>query len=217
MDTGAERIAQDMKDIIETRVAIAEKLEAIEQHVGATMQHARTVMTQVADKTTSTMDETVKATKEVFDLRIQAARHPWMFVGGALVLGYGVGMLYQRGWRITTGVVPYYPRGAESAPIMQESGASSEQRDPGVYPFYPPHHETEKTERQHRGPEQTVLGELGNAFHEELGTVRDSFIRFGRGIIREMIRQTVPAIVQIIAGNRNQQHPSDPPGRSNMT
>ena len=101
MDTGAERIAQDMKDIVETRVAIAEKLEAIEQHVGATMQHARTVMTQVADKTTATMDDTVKATKEVFDLRIQAERHPWMFVGGALALGYGVGMLYQRGWRIT--------------------------------------------------------------------------------------------------------------------
>jgi hypothetical protein len=202
MDKGAERIAQDMKDIVETRVAIAEKLEAIEQHVGATMQHARTVMTQVADKTTSTVDETVKATKEVFDLRIQAERHPWMFVGGSLVLGYGVGMLYQRGWRITTGVVPYYPRGAESAPIMQESGASSEQRDPGVYPFYPPHHETEKAERQHGGTEQTVLGELGNAFQEELSTVKDSFIRFGRGVIREMVRQTVPALVQIIAGNR---------------
>ena len=211
MDKGAERIAQDMKDIVETRVAIAEKLEAIEQHVGATMQHARTVMTQVADKTTSTVDETVKATKEVFDLRIQAARHPWMFVGGALVLGYGVGMLYQRGWRIT-GVVPYSPRGAESAPIMQESGASSEERDPGVYPFYPPHHETEKAERQRRGAEQTVLGELGNAFQEELGTVKDTFIRFGRGIIREMVRQTVPAIVQIIAGNRNQRRQSDPPG-----
>ena len=209
MDKGAERIAQDMKDIVETRVAIAEKLEAIEQHVGATMQHARTVMTQVADKTTSTVDETVKATKEVFDLRIQAARHPWMFVGGALVLGYGVGMLYQRGWRITPGVVPYYPRGAEGAPIMQESGASSEQRDPGVYPFYPPDHEM--AEQQRRGTEQTALGELGNIFQEELGTVRDTFIRFGRGFIREMIRQTVPAIVQIIAGNRNQRRPSDPP------
>jgi ElaB/YqjD/DUF883 family membrane-anchored ribosome-binding protein len=203
MDKGAERIAQDMKDIVETRVAIAEKLEAIEQHVGATMQHARTAMTQVADKTTSTVDETIKATKDVFDLRIQAERHPWMFVGGSLVLGYGIGMLYQRGWRITTGVVPYYPRGAESAPIMQESGASPEQRDPGVYPFYPPHHETEKDGRRHGGTEQTVLGELGDAFQEELSTVKDSFIRFGRGVIREMVRQTVPAIVQIIAGNRD--------------
>jgi ElaB/YqjD/DUF883 family membrane-anchored ribosome-binding protein len=212
MDKGAERIAQDMKDIVETRVAIAEKLEAIEQHVGATMQHARTVMTQVADKTTSTVDETVKATKEVFDLRVQAARHPWMFVGGALALGYGVGMLYQRGWRISTGVVPYYPRGADSAPIMQESDAPREQRESGVYPFYPPYHETEKEGQQGRETEQTIIGELGNAFQEELGTVRDSFIRFGRGFIREMIRQTVPAIVRIIAGDRrNQRRPSDPP------
>jgi hypothetical protein len=55
MDEGADRIAQDMKEIVQTRVAIAEKLGAIEQHVGATMQHARTTMTQVANKTTSSV------------------------------------------------------------------------------------------------------------------------------------------------------------------
>ncbi|RPH80651.1 MAG: hypothetical protein EHM80_04710, partial [Nitrospiraceae bacterium] len=62
MDKGADRIAQDIKDIVQTRIAIAEKLGAIEQHVGSTMQHARTMMTQVADKTTSSVHETLKAT-----------------------------------------------------------------------------------------------------------------------------------------------------------
>ena len=58
MDKDADRIAQDIKDIVQTRIAIAEKLGAIEQHVGSTMQHARTTMTQVADKTTSSVHET---------------------------------------------------------------------------------------------------------------------------------------------------------------
>ncbi len=62
MDKGAESIAQDIKDIVQTRVAIAEKLGAIEQHVGTTLQHARTMMTQVADKTTSSVRETMQAT-----------------------------------------------------------------------------------------------------------------------------------------------------------
>ena len=109
MDKGADRIAQDIKDIVQTRIAIAEKLGAIEQHVGSTMQHARTTMTQVADKTTSSVHETLKATKEAFDPRVHVARHPWVFVGGTMVLGYAVGALYRRGWRID-GVAPYYPR-----------------------------------------------------------------------------------------------------------
>ena len=50
MDKGSERIAQDMKDIVQTRVAMAEKLGAIEQHVGATMRHARTMMTELGGK-----------------------------------------------------------------------------------------------------------------------------------------------------------------------
>ena len=205
MDKGAERIAQDMKDIVETRVAIAEKLEAIEQHVGATMQHARTVMTQVADKTTSTVDETVKATKEVFDLRIQAERHPWMFVGGAVILGYGVSALYHRGWRISSGVFPYYPSKAKAAPVMPKSGSSpsSEEQESGVYPFYPP----DDVRREPRHEERvTMLGELEQAFQEELGEVRSNIVRFGRGLIHEMARQAVPALVQIITGSRRKGH-----------
>ena len=124
MDQAADLIAQDIKDIVQTRIAIAEKLGAIEQHVGSTLQHARTTMTQVADKTTSSVHETLKATKEAFDPLVHVTRHPWMFVGGTLFLGYAVGALYRRGWRID-GVVPYYPRGAKGAAVMPTSGSPS--------------------------------------------------------------------------------------------
>ena len=102
------------------------------------MHHARTTMTQLADKTTSSVRDTMQVTKDALDPRVHAARHPWAFVGGALVLGYAVGSLYRRGGRITTGVVPYYPSGAEGAAVMPMSGSSSsERRKSGVYPFYP--------------------------------------------------------------------------------
>ena len=208
MDKGAESIAQDIKDIVQTRVAIAEKLGAIEQHVGTTLQHARTMMTQVADKTTSSVRETMQATTEVFDPRVQAARHPWVFIGGALALGYGVGTLYRRGWRITDGVVPYYPSGAKSASIMSTSGApSSERTESGVYPFYPDLEADKGRSEQSLADRRTVWAELERALHDELGMVRSGFIRFGRGLLHEMVRQAIPALVQIIGGARRERNP----------
>lgn len=216
MDKGMDSIAQDIKDIVQTRVAIAEKLGVMEQHVGTTMQHARTMMTQVADKTTSSVCETMQATKEIFDPRVHAARHPWVFVGGALALGYAVGTLYRRGWRIN-GVVPYYPRGAKGAAVMSTSGSpSSERQESGVYPFYP--HVAADNARGERGqPDQpTVWAELERALQGELSGVRSGVIRFGRGLIREMVRKAVPALVQIIGGNhreRSHRSASDPAHR----
>jgi hypothetical protein len=219
MDEGADRITQDMKEIVKTRVAIAEKLGAIEKHVGATMQHARTTMTQVANKTTSSVHETMEATKEALDPGVHAARHPWLFMGGALALGYGVGMLYRRGWRITSGVVLYYPRSAKSAPIMPKSGSpsSGQRQEAGVYPFYPPSGEADDARgKQSPTHRLTILGELEEALHDELEAVRGSFVRFGRGLIRQMVRQAVPGLIHIITGNPRERTPhfgSDPSHR----
>ena len=64
MDNGTERIAEDLKAIVQTRMAMAEKLGAIEQHVSSTMHHARTTMTQVAEKTTSSVRDTMQVTQD---------------------------------------------------------------------------------------------------------------------------------------------------------
>ena len=216
MDNGAERMAQDMKEIIQTRVAMAEKLGAIEQHIGTTMQHARTTMTQLADKTTSSVRETMRVTKNALDPRVHAARHPWAFVGGALVLGYAVGMLSRRGWRITTGVVPYYPSEAKGAAVMPASGSpSSERRESGVYPFYPDRAADFGRGAQGQADRLTVWAELERALHDELGVARTRVIQFGRGLFREMVRQAVPALVQIMVGTRRDRDPRSASGVDN--
>jgi hypothetical protein len=208
MDKAGESVSQDVKAIVQTRVAIAEKLGAIEQHVGTTLQHARTKMTQLADKATVSVQETMLATKEAFDPRVHAARRPWAFVGGALILGYAVGALYRRGWRIRTGVVPYYPSDAKSAAVMPPSGSPSlsERRKSGIYPFYPDL-EADHKQRKQGGNRLTMRAELEQILQEELGIVRNDFIRFGRSILHEMVRRAVPTLVQIVAGNRDDRNP----------
>jgi ElaB/YqjD/DUF883 family membrane-anchored ribosome-binding protein len=201
MEKGAEDISQDIKAIVQTREAIADKLGAIEQHVGTTMQHARMKMTQLADQTTFSVRETMQATKEAFDPRVHAERRPWVFVGGALILGYTIGALYRHGWRITTGVVPYYPPGARSAAVMPASGSppSSERHESGIYPFYPDLETATGRNTQDHSDRPTVWRELERTLREELDVVRNDFIRFSRSLLREMVRRAVPALVQIVS------------------
>lgn len=215
MDKDADRIAQDIKDIVRTRVAIAEKLGAIEQHVGTTMQHARTMMTQVADKTTTSVHDTLQATKEAFDPRVHVARHPWVFVGGTVVLGFAVGTLYRRGWRVS-GAIPYYPRGAKGAAVMPTTAEPSSEQQDGVYSFYPPREANNGKRGQDQAGRRTVWAELEQVVQAELEDVRSTFVRFGRGLLREMIRHGVPALVQMIGGHqreRTTRSASAPPHR----
>ena len=199
MDQGADRIAQDIKDIAQTRDRITDKLAAIEQHVGATMQHARSTMSQLAEKTASSVCEATQATKEALDPAIHAARHPWAFVGGALVLGYAVGALYNRGQRITTGVVPYYPPTAKGAEVMPTRGSTSSiHQEPGVYPFYSDQAPEATGERGQTG-RPTIWTELEDTFRDELDLARSGLIRLARGMVRQLVRQTVPVIFHAVA------------------
>lgn len=217
MDKGVGRIAQDMRDIVQTRVAIAEKLGAIEEHVGSTMRHARTMMTELADKTTSSVRETAQVTKEVLDPRVPVTRHPWMSVGAAVCLGYAVGAIYRRGRRITTGVIPYYPQGVTDAAVMPISGSSAPERwESGVYPFHTHSAAAYEGREQGRTDRSTIWVEVERTLQDELGVARKGFIQFGRSLLREMVRQTVPALVQIVIGNRRERHSrsaSDPAHR----
>jgi len=217
MDKGVERIAQDIKDIVQTRVAIAEKLGAIEQHIGTTLQHARTTITRLADKTTSSVRDTMEVTKQALDPSVHAARHPWLFVSGALVLGYVVGGIYHRSWKLTDGVVPYSPVLAKNGAVMPMDGApSSERREPGAYPFYPPRAGSNRSGQPDQSDRPTVWTELERALQDEFDMAKIGFLRFGRGLIRATVRQAIGALVQIVGDSsreRNSRSHSEPSPR----
>ena len=163
-------------------------------------------MTQVADKATSSVRDTMQVTKEALDPRVHVTRHPWVSVGGAVVLGYAVAAISRRGRRITTGIVPYYPHGAKGAGVMPMSDSSApERRESGVYHFYPYPAVDHGEGEQGRTDRSTIWAELDRAFQDELGVARDGLIRFGRGLLREMVRQSIPALVQLVGGYRRER------------
>jgi ElaB/YqjD/DUF883 family membrane-anchored ribosome-binding protein len=100
MDQGAGRITQDLKDIDQTREAIARKLDLLERRVEDTVQAAKSTVSDVVEKIQETTEDIrgkaedfVGKTKLALNPSYQIQERPWLLLGGALLFGYVLGRL----------------------------------------------------------------------------------------------------------------------------
>ena len=137
-----------VKDIVHTRVAIAEKLEMLEQQVEQKMERSKIAVRDLVDHTAGVVGDMVHKTKQTLDPLHQFGERPWVMLGGAVMLGYLAGMLEAR--LRSSGVYPYYTGDApHEAPVMPSSQQDDEPR-PGVYPYYPEQAEPSEPEDRTR-------------------------------------------------------------------
>lgn len=92
MDDTVDVIRQQME---ETKSQLSEKLESLEQQVSETVQSTGTAVNatveavqETVETVTEAVHDAVKSVTNAFDLERQIDRHPWLVVGGAVVLGY---------------------------------------------------------------------------------------------------------------------------------
>ena len=196
MDQRTGALDQDLKDILHTRMAIANKLDALEQRVLHQAEDATMQLTRVLDRTTKNMNDLVDKTKAVIDPTRQIQAHPWLMVGRALCAGYALGLL-ERGTRHhRNGVYSYYPAGAKASPVMpppSQRGTTSKQRD-GIYDYYPgpSSPRPEPVTREDRSFWHTLSQEFG----QETEEAKQMILQLGRGLIVELTRRMVPDIAR---------------------
>jgi ElaB/YqjD/DUF883 family membrane-anchored ribosome-binding protein len=184
MDKGMDRIAQDMKDIVETRTAIADKLGQLEHRFASTVEEAKTMAENFADRTQSMIEGTMNSVKEATDPSRLVSQHPWVMVSGGIVVGYALGRLFRQGGN---GVIPYYPPGSHAANVMPPSGADTTGRE-GVYPFYP-QPEGEDSSRSLPSTRSSILGSLGPVFAESLGDLTAELVDIGKSALRAWLKE----------------------------
>jgi ElaB/YqjD/DUF883 family membrane-anchored ribosome-binding protein len=87
MEDQAELIRQQMQ---ETRADLSEKLQALGGLLPSTETVTETVgsVTETAASVADNVEETVKSVQGALDLPKQVQEHPWLAVGGAVVVGY---------------------------------------------------------------------------------------------------------------------------------
>jgi hypothetical protein len=132
MDQRAHDVEEDVKKILQTRLALADKIETLERQVQATVESTRAAALDALDLARSKAAGFIEYTTHQLNPSVQAGRRPWIMVASAVALGFVGGLIEYR--RRTSGVYRYYPPDAEAADVMPDDGHSREPR--GVYPFY---------------------------------------------------------------------------------
>lgn len=191
MDQGMDRITQDVKDIVETRTAIAEKLEKLEQRLASSVQEAKMIAENFADRTQSVIEGTVDSIKEATDPSRLVSHHPWVMVSGAIMAGFALGQVLRNN---DGGIIPYYPPGSQGANIMPQPSSESSSKE-GVYPFYHrPSGEDSSRSTQATSPTGfSLFTYLGPVIAEGLGQVKGDLVEVGKSALRAWLKEAVQA------------------------
>ncbi|ALA59205.1 hypothetical protein NITMOv2_2796 [Nitrospira moscoviensis] len=217
-----------MKDILRTRMALAEKLELLEQRVEEKVQGTRSAAIDVITHAKNTVVDFMESTSEQLDPTVQAGRRPWLLVGGAIAIGFLAGWMDTR--RRNSGVYPYYPERAKGADVMPSEADWEHRR--GVYPYYPAQTESDQdaAERRAERPRQgsppgtdamrqvaSLWSDFTEQFAKERLRLQEAALQTGRSFIQDLAHIVAQSLIDAITRRPQASSPSrQEPARERM-
>ncbi len=155
-----------LSEIASTRIALGEKLDLFEDRCRGTVEDARSSVEDTIDNISQKMEKTMENVKQTLDPVYQTQNHPWIMLGGSVVLGAVIG-----GWLTSR---PARKFAKTPAYQLEKKEASSEFA--GYRPAdtqEPP--EAESWDHPSLNPEQTknpVLETIKTEFADEIKMVK---------------------------------------------
>ncbi len=210
MDHKTSDVEEDLKEILRTRLALAEKIQLLEQRVEETVQGTKSAALDVIQQARNTAVDFVETTTKAIDPRVQAGQRPWILLGSAMAVGFLTGFLEHRR---KSGVYPYYPPKAHGAEVMPSHGNGQAQG--GVYPFYPgssyPGSSEQSGETMDDGqsaadraldvlkPMASLWNDLTEEFTKERERIQHAALETGKAFVRDVGRIMVQSLVDSLS------------------
>ena len=198
MDQRTSAIDQDLKDIAQTRIAIAEKLDVLAQQITHRVEDVTMTCSDMLNRATDNIVAFVNKTKAVMDPVHRIDRHPWLMLGGALCAGYAIGLIEQVNRHPRRGVYPHYPpgvRGPRVMPAPAQRKAQSKQSE-GVYDYYPD--ESQSSVRGTGGNGSSLWSSLSREFGPDTEEAKRMVLQVGRTLLFELARKAMPEIARTL-------------------
>jgi len=218
MDQRAHDVEEDLKNILQTRLALADKIQTLERRVEETVQTTKSAALDALDQAKNTATEWIESATQQLNPSLQAGRRPWIMVGTAIAIGFVAGLAEQR--RRGSRVYPYYPPEADAADVMPERGRSD--LPSGVYPFYG--REAPRRSPAARGPEavrsagpmtellaplRDMWNELTDELAQERSRLQNTALHAGRSFIQDVVRIAGQSLLdQLSRPDRKGEHVS---------
>jgi hypothetical protein len=200
MDHGTGHLGQDLKDIVQTREAMAHKLELLEQRVQDTVHAAKSTVSEVVEKIAETAgnvrgqaESFVAKTTQALNPSEQMKEHPWLFVAGAVLLGLALG---RRQARRTAGNSESFG-GSRARVIFDDDHPRRESR---------------------RHPRETIGDALAAQIRDEIADLQTVIVQTGRMFIHDIVTKVVlPALTEPLKSGLLTEHRIRPPrGRHSL-
>ncbi|MCS6288808.1 MAG: hypothetical protein H8K10_07500 [Nitrospira sp.] len=209
MDHRTSAIEQGLRDIAQTRIAIAEKLDVLEQRITHRVEDVTMTCSDMLNRATDNIGAFVNKTKAVVDPAQHIDRHPWLMLGGALCAGYAIGLIEQGSKHQRGGVYPHYPpgvRGPRVMPAPAQRHAKSKQAE-GVYDYYP--HESQSSVGRPDGHGSSLWSSLSREFGHDTEETKHMVLQVGRTLLFELARKAMPEIARALGMNLTVLTPED--------
>ena len=200
MDQRAHDVEEDLKNILQTRLALADKIQALERRVEETVETTKSAALDALDLARNRAADFIESTTHHLNPSVQAGRRPWIMIGSAIAVGFFAGLIEHR--RRSSGVYRYYPPDADGADVEPEKTRAD--LPSGVYPFYGreaprsaaglrrrqsedgPGAETRMSELWK--PLRSFWDELTGELAEERSRLLNTALHTGRSFIQDIVR-----------------------------
>ena len=234
MDQREHDVEEDLKNILRTRMALAEKVQSLEQRVQDTVRCTReTAMDTLETVKKQAVQWMASPTGRLgqlgsFAMLARRSSMPSLIAGSVVGIGLLAVWMKQGKRHRRSGVYPYYPPRIQGADVVPHGERS------GVYPYYTPRAvgadvmPQGEGSRQRDGESRIESGEadssslrlqvsdflngLKNELSQERTRVQNATLQIARSFARDMVRfaglSLVALMEQLIAGGqaRNRQH-----------
>jgi len=187
MSDTAEMIREQMD---ETKSQLSDKLESLEQQVSETVQSTGTAVSatveavqETVEAVTGAVQDAVQSVSNAFDFHRQIDRHPWLVLGGSVVLGYLAVEFLTRSAKKAG-----QPTGTAPLPCPSADNAGHENGEPAV-------------QAAATGAAIAAAYESGlksSSWHQ----LRSMAIGALIGIAQDVASRAVPSVMNYLAGNR---------------
>jgi ElaB/YqjD/DUF883 family membrane-anchored ribosome-binding protein len=179
-----EQLEKKVSGTVETVTDFVEKVpetvETVKETIAETVSTVSDTVQHTVGAVKETVADTVESVKSFFDIPYQVDRHPWLMLGGSVLMGYLGGRLLPR---------------RSAAEKVASAGAVTPAPAPVLSEYAPQTYEPVRGPQEPRQAEPSKpswLSSLGERFSGEINQVKGLALGTLLGVARDMVSQWAP-------------------------